>query len=157
MFKKEGIFQRGQIGIEYLIIMGFVTFAITLILTISIVYSNQISDRIKMNQIESFVIQLIHSAESVFFAGQPSKTTVNLYIPEGVESINFKCEDGGDPFCGVDESYYLYVVVQTSAGEDVKAYESKVPINGTLSISSGTQKISLEAVEVGGVDYIKVN
>jgi len=36
--------------------------------------------------VESFGEQLINSAESVYFAGEPSKTVVSLYLPEGVRN-----------------------------------------------------------------------
>ncbi|MFH1585156.1 MAG: hypothetical protein ABIB79_00125 [archaeon] len=148
--------KKGQVGIEYLIVVSFVTFAIVSTVILSFFYSAQIQDRIKLNQVENFAVQLTNSAESVFFAGEPSKTTVSLYLPEGVASIQVKCEGGGDPFCLVGESYFLMITVGTSSGEDVRAYESRVPINGTISPNPGTKKLILEAKEVAGENFVEV-
>jgi len=126
--------QKGQIGIEYMIILGFVTFAILLVFVLAIFYSDQIKDKIKLNQVESFSIQLINSAESVFFAGEPSKTSVSLYLPEGVTNLTISSE-------------YIIISVRTSFGENKKAYKSRVPLQGSISSGEGIKKLSLEAKE----------
>ena len=95
--------KRAQIGVEYMIIVGFVTFAIMSVLVLAIFYSGQIKDSIKLNEVENFVAQLISSAESVFFAGEPSKTTVRLYLPEGVESLEITPE-----YLNFNNSFLIY-------------------------------------------------
>ncbi len=132
--------KRGQIGIEYMIIVGFVTFAVISILTLAVFYSDQIRDKIKVNQAENFAIQLINSAESVFFAGEPSKVTVYLYLPEGVDNVEVS-------------SNYLIITQQVSSGENKRAYKSRVPIQGTISTNQGTKKLILEAFD----DYLLIS
>jgi len=126
--------KNAQIGIEYMIIVGFVTMAIMLILAFSFVYSNQIKDRIKLNQAENFAIQLINSAESVFFAGEPSKTTASLYLPDGVEEIYFS-------------SNAFIISTRVSSGVNRRSYSSKVSIQNTTTINTneGIKKLVLEA------------
>lgn len=153
IIQKKFLKKKGQVGIEYMILIGFVTLIITSILIMAFVYSDKIKDRIRLNQVESFCVQLIGSAESVFFAGEPSKTTIRLYLPEGVNSLEIKCGGGANPPCPVDESYYLVAGVSTSSGEDKSAYKSRVPIQGTISTGTGTKKLSLEARE----DYVEIN
>lgn len=129
---KNHMFQKAQVGVEYMIIVGFVTFAIMSILVLAMFYSGQVKDKVKLNQVESFANQLLNSAESVFFAGEPSKTTISLYLPDGVKEINIT-------------SNYLVISVTTSSGENKRAYESKVPIQGTISTGEGIKKLTLEA------------
>jgi hypothetical protein len=130
MLKKRN---RGQVGTEYMIIVGFVTLAITTILVLSLFYSNQIKDKIKNNNIESFATQLVSSAETVFFSGEPSKTTIKLYLPEGVEAIDIYVD-------------MVVVTSRTSGGSlNIRAFQSKVPLNGTLSNLEGLKKIVIEA------------
>lgn len=144
---------RGQAGIEYMILIGFVTFIIMSILVLAFVYSDRIKDRIRLNQVENFAIQLINSAETVFFAGEPSKTTVRLYLPEGITGLDIKCGGGGDPLCPAGESYYLVASVRTSSGENIRAFKSKVPVQGAISVTTGTKELALEAKE----DYVQVS
>lgn len=124
--------KKGQIGTEYLIVVGFVTFAIMTTLVIAITMSNSTRDRLKINEIESFATQLTNSAESIFFAGEPSKTTISLYIPDGVYNITIYPEN-------------ILVKFNSTSGENIRIFSSRVPLNGTLSPEEGTKKIILEA------------
>jgi len=132
--------KKAQAGIEYMIIIGFVTIAITSILVMAIFYSDQVKDRVRMNQAENFVIQLINSAEGVFFAGEPSKTTVRLYLPSGVQAIEINTND-------------ITVTMNLHSGSNVRVYESRVPLSGSVSVSEGLKKLSLIAEQ----DYVSVS
>jgi len=132
--------KKAQAGVEYMIILGFITFAITLVLVLAISYSGNIKDRVKLNQAENFATQLVNSAESVFFAGEPSKTTVRLYLPEGIQNIEIISD-------------YLVITMKVSTGENKRAYKSRVPIQGNIAIGEGIRKLSLEAKE----DYVLVS
>ena len=129
-----GINTKSQAGVEYMIILGFVTFAVISILIMAYFYSDQIRDRLRLNQVESFANQLVNSAESVFFAGEPSKTTVRLYLPEGIKSIEITSDA-------------IIINTHLSSGDNLRAFDSKVPLQGTISISEGIKKLSIEAKE----------
>lgn len=126
--------KRGQSGVEYILVVGFITFAIVSILALSVYYSGQIKDRINLNQIENFATQLTNSAESVFFSGEPSKTTIKLYLSEGVENIDINSDS-------------LVFKVRTSSGINIREFKSKVPLQGNISVSEGMKEITLEAKE----------
>lgn len=132
--------KKSQIGIEYMVIIGFVTFAIISTLAMAIVYSGQTKDNIRLNQAESFSVQLINSAESVFFAGEPSKATVSLYLPDGIKYLNITSD-------------YVVMTISTSAGENVVSYKSKVPLNGTISAGEGIKKLTLTAKS----NFVQIN
>jgi len=124
--------KRGQAGVEYMIIIGFVTFAILTILILSFLYSGLIKDMIKLNQVESFALQLINHAESVFFSGEPSIATIRLYLPQGVENITILNKD-------------VVITTMTSSGRNIRAFESNVPLQGTISPTEGIKRIILTA------------
>lgn len=123
---------KSQASVEYLIIVGFVTFAVIVILGMAYLYSNLIKDKIRMNQIETFAVQLINSAESVFFSGEPSKTSVRLYLPENIKSLEIN-SDG------------IVLEVSTNSGVNKRAFSSKVPLQGNISSTPGVKIISIEA------------
>jgi len=133
-------YSKAQVGIEYMIIVGFITFSVIVILFTAIAYSDKIKDKIRLNQVENFAEQLLNSAESVYFAGEPSKTTIRLYLPEGVSSLEIT-------------PTYLIITTRTSSGENRRAFSSKVPISGTISTSEGIKKLTLEATE----DYLVIS
>lgn len=124
--------KRGQAGTEYLIIVAFVTFAVMAIIAIAVGVSNTTKDKLKVNQIESFMAQLINAAESVFFSGEPSKTTTSLYLPDGVTNITIYSDS-------------ILVKYLSYNGESVRVFSSRVPLNGTISSTEGTKRLLLQA------------
>ena len=132
--------KRAQVGVEYLLVVGFISFAIISILALSYFYSGQITDRIRLNQIEGFTSQLIGFCESVFFAGEPSMKTVRLYLPDGVKSIEINSNN-------------IVITTAVSGGQNKRVYESKVPLQGNITLTEGIKKLSLEAKQ----NYVLIN
>jgi len=126
--------KRGQSATEYLIIIGFVTFAVLGTLAIAYIYSGIIKDKIKVNQIETLADKIISSAESVYYAGEPSKTTVSIFVPKGAEDITVMRSE-------------IIITFSTSAGTNVRSFTSSVPLEGSISATEGTKKITLTAQE----------
>lgn len=132
------ILKRGQISVEYVVVLGFVTFAVISILLIASFYSGMARDQIRVTQAESFAKKLVSSAESVFYAGSPSRATVLAYLPEGVNEIYIS-------------SNSIVVAMSTSSGDIKMAYSSNVPISGSISNSPGIKRIRIEAISDGVV------
>src|SRR3989344_5922355 len=124
--------KKGQISTEYLIIVGFITFVIISIMGVAFIYTTSIKDRIKMNQAENFVNKIISSAESIFFAGEPSKVEIVAYVPEGVTNITF-----------YNKEVILYI--ETNSGVNVRSFPSRVKIVVNEISSSGVKKLILKA------------
>ncbi len=124
--------KRGQISTEYMILIGFILFLVTSMIGMAFVYVLDIKDSVKFNQVEKFADKLISSAESVFYSGEPSKITINLYLPEGIENIQIINQD-------------VVFTISSNSGQNIIAYESNVPIQGTISPNPGLKKIVLTA------------
>lgn len=125
--------KKGQISAEYLIVVGFITFLVLTILAAGLFYSSQISDRIKLNQMNNFANKVISSSESIFFAGEPSKATINAYLPSGVEALDIYDKE-------------IVFNISTSSGITVISYPSNVPLSGLLSNSEGVKVIHITAL-----------
>lgn len=131
--------KRGQISIEYLIVVGFVVFVIIGILGISYFYSSGVRDQIKNSQLESFAKNVISNSESVFYQGEPSQVTVTAYLPDGVQSMYVFREAGNED---------LLVFNLTGQNDDsVVGFSSNVPISisGSFSLSEGVKKMTIVA------------
>lgn len=131
--------KRAQAGVEYMIVIGFVTLAILTILLLANTYSGLIKDRLKINQLETFSVQLVNHAESVFFSGEPSITTVSLYLPAGVQDITVNSDA-------------IISTISTSTGTNIRSFSSRVPLQGTIRIGEGVHSIKLEAKS----DYVLI-
>ena len=57
------------------------------IVTLAFFYTNSSQDNVRISQVTNFGNKIISSAETVFYSGEPSKTTISTYLPEGVENI----------------------------------------------------------------------
>lgn len=136
MLLKEGIARKAQISMEYLIIVGFVTFIILGILAIALIYSGTIKDRIKLTQITDFANKVTSTADFIYYTGSPSKATVTSYFPKGIESIEI-----------TDNS--LVFTFQTVTGLNKIGFSSKVPITGTITNNPGIKKIQILAQTSG--------
>ena len=128
MIKKR----RGQTSIEYLIILGFVTFAIIGIILVAYVYSGIISDRLTLNQVDNAANKIISSSESLFYAGEPSTAYISVTLPAHVQNVTIY-------------NYSLYIQTATSAGLVSREYASNVMLQGSISSSEGLRRIKLVA------------
>ncbi|MBS3083454.1 hypothetical protein J4423_01475 [Candidatus Pacearchaeota archaeon] len=129
---------KGQISLEYIIVVGFVTFAVIVLLGISLFYTHTVQDKIKVNQLSTFAEKIVSSAESVYYAGEPSKITVTAYLPSGVQNFNITFNS-------------LNFAFVTSSGTSTIAFESKVPLldsnSPLLSLNEGTRRLTITAGE----------
>jgi len=132
--------KKGQVGVEYLIMMGFITLAISGTLLLSEFYIGASQTTIRTNQVESFANKVIESSESVYYSGEPSKTTLDVFLPENVNNITIKNKN-------------LIIEYTTSSGDSIRAFESNVPLNGSIETGRGIKKLKIEAKK----DFVKIS
>jgi len=124
--------KEGQVSIEYMLVFGFVTFVVLIILGVALFYSNNIKDSIKVSQADDYANKIVSSSESVFYAGEPSKATISAYLPDSVENVY------------IQENHIL-IELRTSSGLNKIAFPSNVPISGNLSNERGVKNIEISA------------
>ena len=122
----------GQIATEYLIIISFVTFIVISVMGIALFYSSDIKDNIKISQLDRFSDKLISTSDSIFYAGEPSKIDIQIYLPEGVSQIDITNKD-------------IIFNISTSKGMSVKGYQSKVNLKGSISTHAGIKNLLISA------------
>lgn len=134
---------RAQISFEYMIVMGFITFILVGVMATAFFYGSSIQDKIRITQITNYGNKIVSSADSVFYAGEPSKSTISVYLPESVKEINV-----------YDNS--IYISFQTSTGLNKLSFVSEVPlIYNAPQITSGLKNLELKIVS-GGVIITQV-
>jgi len=124
--------KKAQISMEYMMIVGFLTFVLIGVLGVALYNSNSLRDMIQSRQVGSFGNKIISASESAFYSGKPSKITIVVNIPEGISDVNIS-EDT------------LFITYQASSGINLVSFPSNVPITGDVSSVSGIRKIQLEA------------
>ncbi len=128
----------GQISIEYLIIVGFISFIVLVVVGLALYYSSTIRDSIGSNEVSDYASKIVSAAESVYYSGEPSKLTVSAYLPQETREVEI-----------LDNT--LVVSYTTRAGTAKIGVVSRVPINGVLTSYPGIHKISVVA-QADGVE-----
>ena len=117
--------KKAQSSMEFLILMGFLTFVITAILAIGYIYSGTINDRIKSSQIQSFANKITTTSETVFYSGEPSRATISAHLPDAVDEIEV-----------INNT--IVITYQLTTGQNKISFSSNVPVveNASAQISS---------------------
>jgi len=134
------VIKKAQISVEYLIVVGFIVTVVIGILGIALYYTSGVRDQIKDSQLRTFASKVVSNAEVVFYRGEPSRTTITAYLPEGVSAV-YVYEDG--------DEYQLVFEISMHGAENVVAYSSNVPIEiitpPGISENEGVKRLLLEA------------
>ncbi|MBW2981018.1 hypothetical protein KY360_06400 [Candidatus Woesearchaeota archaeon] len=132
--------ERGQISLEYMAIVGIATMVAISLLAISYFYSKGTESTINTQQIDRVAKEIVDTAESMYYYGEPSRTTIKAYLPDGINEITV----------GPDE---LSFRVRTPSGETDIFYPSSVSLQGNISTEYGFHYITIEAKE----GYVWIN
>ena len=89
--KKRGTHakKKSQVAVEHLIIVGLIIIILIPTAYFLFTYQGSSSDAIKASKIEGAANQIIKAANNLYNYGTESKTTIEVTIPEGVQSISF--------------------------------------------------------------------
>ncbi len=133
-----------------MLVVGVATFIALSIIAVSSHYSSEVRGTINTNQIDQISKEIVDTAESIYYYGAPTKTTIKIYMPGGVNSVNLNSLDPADP---TDVAYEISFKVQTRMGESDIFYLSPIPLKGSIKTSEGYQYVSVEANE----GYVFIN
>jgi len=129
----------GQAAFEYLLLFSLILG----ILSFLTFYAQQMTVRnreeIMISNAGIAVNKIVEAADIVYSQGKPSQITLSIYIPESVDSIVFS-----------DKMIIMRIAI-SSGFSDIFAL-SKAPLQGSISIDSGTKRIRVKAEE----NYVNV-
>jgi len=125
---------------EYMLIIGFSTFIIIVLLIIAQTYSSEINDQIITNQLDRVAKEIVNNAESLYYFGDPSSITIRAYIPSNIKDIDIIGNE-------------ITFTVRTKQGDTDMSYPSNVNLEGNISVSYGYRDIEITARE----GYVWIN
>ena len=146
---------RAQASFEYLAVLALTLVIIVPSIYLFYNYSKQSKEEVTDSQTISIGKQIIDNARFVHYSGRDSKITLDIEIPEDVETISVQ---GGKE---------LVFDLTTSAGNTQLVFFSEIvdlemyvdPLNiGSLEKPTGTLKLEIKAVEdiVTGEDIVNL-
>ncbi len=130
--KKRAERKTGQISIEYLIIMGFVTMSLIPLAIVYFTYSSETKDQIIDSQVNQIAKKIVDNAEAVYYLGDMSRTTLKMYMPENVMNVT------------VQDNEIVFKVKGLHGVSDVAEY-SFVNMTGSIDAGSGIKYITIES------------
>ena len=74
---------------EYMLIVGF---SLLLIMPVLVIYGTEkqsISNQVSYSQAKQIATKIADSAETVYYLGKPSRTTIRVYMPYNIQDITF--------------------------------------------------------------------
>ena len=112
--------------------MGFVTVMTIPLLILYFEYSSSARDSVATSQALQIARKIVDSAESVYYLGQPSQTTLKLNFPDGIYSANLSSKE-------------VVFKVKIEAGIAEVIQISSVNITGNLPTSPGIHMLTIQA------------
>lgn len=123
---------KAQVSVEYIFIIGFVTIITIPLLVIYYSYSAQSKDIVATSQAMQIARKIVDSAESVYYLGAPSQTTLKLNFPDGITSTNLSNRE-------------IVFKISTNSGVTDVVEISSVNISGSLPLTEGIHIVTLKA------------
>jgi ABC-type glycerol-3-phosphate transport system permease component len=124
--------KRGQVSLEYLMLIGFVFIALVpaMLLAYNAYKDNQ--DIIAIRQAKQASEAIIQESEAIYYLGPPSMSTIKVYVP-------------GQIFEVVVDDFELTMRVRTSNGIDDVSTISRVNITGVVPSTQGSHIVTVSA------------
>lgn len=126
--------QKGQSSMEYLLVMAFVFTMLVAIIVLAYSQSATFSTDVSASQIQKVGNQLVDAANTVYYAGPPTKKTIRLYFPQGVRNVTLSGNT-------------IIFIMQGTNGPYEYAIPAATNLTGTLQPFPGIHTVTVEAQE----------
>src|SRR3989338_11484786 len=125
--------KKAQVSIEYMFIIGFATIVTTSLIIIYYSFTQESREEVTSSQIMQVVKKVVDAAESVYYLGEPSQTTLKINMPSNVVSTDLS--SGNE----------IVFKVRTKGGESDIVQSSSVNITGSLPTDKGLYTVTVKA------------
>jgi len=127
--------KRGQVSVEFITIFGFIFLMTIPLVLVFFSQLGSVRDSLGQNQLRNIAIKLADKSESIYYLGEPSKTSIKAFFPEGIRYVILT---GNEIMFGIMNSNGII--------EEIYSV-SQVNVTGNLSTSSGLHYITIEAYQ----------
>jgi uncharacterized protein (UPF0333 family) len=124
---------RAQVSMEYILITAFSLLVVMPLIVLFFQYSQIYNSDITANQANKIMDEMLNSAETVHYLGEPSQKTLSLYFPNNIQEITFA---DGYFSMKIDSGTRAYTLYRTA----------EINFTGNISTSYGVHVIKIHAV-----------
>lgn len=132
--------KSSQVSVEYMLIVGFAAIITIPLIIIYYSFTQSSSEEIVSAQFDSILRSVVDAAESVYYLGEPSQTTLKVNIPEDAVLSNLSNNEA---------LFRIY----TRVGEADIVQSSSVNITGSLPTNKGSYAITIRAIS----NYVSIS
>jgi hypothetical protein len=125
--------RKSQASMEFLVIFGFVFLMMIPLIIIFFDQTGFVQDAIAENQLKNLAIKIADKAETVYYTGGSSKTTIKAYLPEGINSFNI-----------TSRAVLIRYITKKGIQHNIEAV-SLVNVTGNVSVTPGIHNIEIES------------
>ena len=129
--KKRG---KAQVSLEFLIVVAFALMITIPLVIIFYQQSESINTEVSASQIDKVASEMRDAADEVYYLGAPSKKTITIYMPEGVNNVTLR---NNTIIFSVDAPINDYELVKWTAAN----------LTGSIKSYSGIHHVSAEAYD----------
>ena len=133
--------KEAQVSVEYMFLIGFATVIIIPLIIIYQSFIQESRDEIASVQIQQVAKEVIDAAESVYYLGEPSQTTLKVNIPDSIVLADLSA------------GYEVVFKIKTKSGQSDIVQSSSINITGSLPVIKGTYTVTVKAIS----DYVNVS
>lgn len=124
--------KRGQLSMEYMLIMSFALLMTIPLLIIFFEQSSSAKDQINSGRAAQIGREIVDNAERVYYLGEPTTTTLKVNMPENINQIMITSRE-------------LTLRIETGSGLTDVTIESAVNLTGSLLAAEGIQNIKIQS------------
>ena len=99
-FKESHYPKKSQASVEYLMVAGLAFLIIVPMIYLLYSYTSDVSSEVTDQKINRIATDIVNAAETVWYLGEPSKTTLRVDMPEGVIEVRISEEKDLNFFIG---------------------------------------------------------
>ena len=131
----------GQISVEYMVIIGFVTVITIPLIIVYSTFTQDSADEINTAQAKQIAKKIVDAAESVYYLGEPSQTTLSVNVPDKLVLANFS------------SGKEVVFKVSTKSGKVDIVQNTRFNISGDFPTKAGSYTITIKAMP----NYVNVS
>ncbi len=124
--------RKGQVSMEYLVIVGIASLIILPLLVLFLMQMNDVTESMTLSQLNKIGDELVSSANEVYYLGEPAQNTLSFYLPGHVDEIYSQ-----------DEMLVMVVSLRASSFSIVKYAAIDLDVN--ISNYPGVHKVKVMA------------
>ncbi|MBW2977109.1 hypothetical protein KY347_06730 [Candidatus Woesearchaeota archaeon] len=133
--------KEAQVSVEYMLIIGFVTIITIPLIIIYHSFTQDSNDEINSLQVRQVAMEIVDAAETVYYLGEPSQTSLKVKVPGNIILANLSA------------GYEITFKIRTKAGTSDIVQNSPVNITGSLPVNEGIYTIIAKAKQ----GYVEVS